>query len=285
MEAIVIPQRENFNRRKQLLIKGGSIKLQVVTDFDRTLTTNFVNGRKLSSLVAALSDHHYLTADYAAKAQALFDYYRPLESDISLSLEAKKSLMTEWWRRHFDLLIASGLNLTDIKNVVDEKLVNLRTGAAEFIKLLSKFNIPLLIFSANGLGVSALAYFFQKEGLAADNLHFIANDFVWSEDGRALSVKEPIIHSFNKDETELSVFGCWEKVRDRNNILLFGDSLGDVGMANGFPYRNLLKIGFLNDKIRESLPAYREVYDALILNDGDFSLPLELLKEIINYAD
>lgn len=285
MEAVVIPQRENFNQRKQLLIKGGLFKLQVIADFDRTLTANFANGRKISSLIAALSDHHYLTADYAAKAQALFDYYRPLESDISLSVEAKKGLMTEWWRRHFKLLIASGLNLTDIKSVIDNRFVNLRTGVVEFIKLLSKFKIPLIIFSANGLGVSALDYFFQKEGLPMDNLHFIANDFVWGEDGRALSVKEPIIHSFNKDETELSAFGCLEKVKDRTNILLLGDSLGDVGMANGFPYRNLLKIGFLNDKIRESLPVYREAYDALILNDGDFSLPLEILKEIINYAD
>lgn len=278
-------QRDNFERQKQRLIRGGAVKLKVLADFDRTLTTNFIKGRKAPSLIAALRDSHYLSSDYAAKAQSLYDYYQPFENDPSLSLESKSGLMLEWWRRHFDLLIASGLRQEDIASSIDHKLANLRPGVSEFLSLLAEHNIPLIIFSASGLGRSGLKYFFTRRGLWTDNISLIANDFIWGDKGKAIGVCEPIIHSFNKNQGVLSKMSVDEVNQQRENILLLGDSLGDAGMAEGLAAAAVLKIGFLNDKISESLPAYRELYDALILNDGDFSLPLEILNSILNYAD
>lgn len=281
MEELVFSDHDEFNHQKARLIKDGPSHLQVICDFDRTLTTNFIHGRKAPSLVAALRDGNYLDNDYSTKAQALYDYYHPLEIDPGLSLEAKKSLMTEWYRRHFELLINSGLSQEKIANAIDNQLANLREGVAEFLEILEKNNIPLLIFSAAGLGVSGLKYFFSRRGLLTDNISFLANEFIWDENNQAVGVKEPIIHVFNKDETMLSTFGLAKVVKDRANILLLGDSLGDAGMAHGYSFKSLLKIAFLNDKIRESLPAYRENYHALILNDGNFDLPLSILQEII----
>ena len=146
-------------------------------------------------------------------------------------------------------------------------------------------NIPVYIFSASGLGVSGLKYYLTRRGLWTDNIVLIANDFIWDKDGRAINFKEPIIHSFNKDESGLANVAADKKCVHRNNVLLLGDSLGDAGMDKGFGAQATLKIGFLNDKIQESLSYYREVYDALILNDGDFSLPFEIIEEIIDYKD
>ncbi len=242
-------------------------------------------GRKSLSLIGTLRESNFLASDYSVKAQKLYDYYFPFESDSGLCLAAKKSLMAEWWHKHFDLLISSGLRMADINSVIDQRLSTLREGVPEFISLLAKHKIPLVVFSASGFGVTGLKYFFSRNGLLSDNIHFIANDFVWADDGRAQSVKEPIIHSFNKDETMLADFNCYDAIKNRTNVLLFGDSLGDARMTDGFPCQTLLKIGFLNDRILESLPIYRDSYQALVLNDGDFDLPLSLLKEIISYAD
>lgn len=285
MDSVMIVQRENYERQKQRLLLGGFSKLQIITDFDRTLTTNFHNGRKTASLISALRESKILSADYTLKAQALYDYYRPLEDDPTLDLVAKKSLMTEWWQRHFDLLIASGLKRSDIFQVVEQNFSCLRDGVSDFLQILARAKVPVTIFSASGLGISGLKHFFKRQGLLSDNLSFVANDFVWDEEGRAKEFLEPIIHTFNKSAAMLSSFGILDKVKNRNNVLLLGDSLGDVNMTAGLNHRAELRIAFLNDRILESLPSYRDVYDALVLNDGNFDLPLGILREIEHYAD
>ena len=40
-------------------------------------------------------------------------------------------------------------------------------------------------------------------------------------------------------------------LEQHQNVILMGDSLGDISMAQGaHQYSNILKIGFLNDKVR-----------------------------------
>lgn len=83
------------------------------------------------------------------------------------------------------------------------------------------------------------------------------------------SFSEPLIHSFNKGHVAehhatvfnevkvvliLSCTNLWSAIcghiQDRTNILLLGDSTGDVNMIHGFPNaRNYIKIGFLNYKV------------------------------------
>ena len=285
MDELIFTQPDDFERQKQRLLRGGASELKVLADFDGTLTTKFIHGRKVPTLIGALREGNYLSDDYNEKAQALYDYYKPFESDLTLALDDKKDLMTEWWRKHFQLLIDSGLCEENIADVVDNRLANLRPGVVEFLSILAKNNIPLFIFSASGLGISGLKYFLMKRGLWSENIILVANDFIWGKNGKATGVKEPIIHSFNKDETMLAKIGLEEKLSQRSNVILLGDSLGDAHMDAGLTTAAVLKIAFVNDKIRESVPLYREVYDALILNDGDFTLPLEILKEVINYAN
>ena len=76
-------------------------------------------------------------------------------------------------------------------------------------------------------------------------------------------------------------FLVFDVVKDRKNVLLLGDNLGDVGMVEGFEYDNLIKIGFLVENVEENLESYKANYNVIILNDSSMNYINKLLKEII----
>lgn len=62
--------------------------------------------------------------------------------------------------------------------------------------------------------------------------------------------KGELIHICNKREGAMLNTGHFQELRARPNVLLLGDSLGDLDMADGVQdMQNILKIGFLNDKV------------------------------------
>ena len=63
-------------------------------------------------------------------------------------------------------------------------------------------------------------------------------------------VGEEIIHTFNKNENAIHSSDYFYNIRHRENLLLMGDSLGDLRMAEGADHVEcILKIGFLNFKV------------------------------------
>lgn len=278
---IIITNKEELERIKRKISQAGSNILHVITDFDRTLTKNFVDGKEVPSVISILRDGNYLTKNYSAKAHALFDKYHPIEINLNISFEEKKKAMHEWWASHYQLLMESGLNKKDIEAVVNSNKIKLREGVLEFIDLLHEHNIPLVIMSSSGLGIGSISMFFEKQGKLYKNIHIISNDFEWDGDGNMIKIKEPIIHSMNKDETSVKNFPKIFKVtKNRKNILLLGDTLEDVNMIAGFDYDNIIKIGFLNKKIEENLEAYKQNYDIVILRDSDIFYINKLLKKL-----
>lgn len=62
--------------------------------------------------------------------------------------------------------------------------------------------------------------------------------------------KGELIHVYNKHDGALKNTEYFKQLKDNCNIILLGDSLGDLNMADGVPnVENILKIGFLNDKV------------------------------------
>lgn len=63
--------------------------------------------------------------------------------------------------------------------------------------------------------------------------------------------KGELLHVFNKNENAIHKSEYFDTIAHRDSIILMGDSLGDLHMADGAgECTNLLKIGFLNDKVR-----------------------------------
>lgn len=279
-ENVLISNPEFLEQAKKEFRKGGAKNLHVLADFDRTLTTAFVNGKSIPSLISVLRDGNYLTADYAQKANALYEKYHVIEIDQKIPMMEKKNAMLDWWKTHFALLVERGLNKSDLEKVVAADKVKFRVGAEGFIRTLQKKNIPLVIMSSSGLGGDVIKIYLEKAGLFSDNIHIVSNAFEWDKKGNAVKMIEPVIHVLNKDETAIQNFPVFNRIKNRKNVLLLGDSLGDVGMVQGFDFENLIKVGFLNEKIEESIKIYEKNFNIVILNDSDMNFINDLLNEI-----
>ena len=281
MEDIIVINKTELKKKKEKILQAGHERLHILTDFDKTLTKAFVDGKKISSITAELRNGDYISKDYAEKAHALADKYHPIEIDPNVSLEVKKKAMQEWWSQHFRLLIASGLNKNHIEKIVDSGKVQFREGSLNLLDFLHKKNIPLVIISSAGLGGESIRMMLEKENKMYSNIYIVSNDYNWDSKGNAIGIKKPIIHVFNKDETIIKKFPFYDKIKNRKNVLLLGDSLGDLGMIKGFNYDNLIKIGFLNENAEENLKTFKDAYDVVLLNDGTMDFVNKLLEEIV----
>lgn len=281
MSNILIPNQQAFDQKLQNIIAWWPDKFHVIADFDRTLTKAFVDGKSRASLVTVMENEWYLWPDFSEKSKENFEKYHPIEIDNDISLEEKKAWMYDRRKDQFDLMIQSWLSREVIKKTIQSEEIIFRTWYQDFFDLLYQANIPLVIFSASGLWYEGIYYSLEKVDKLYDNIDIISNAFVWDEEGKAIAIKEPIIHSFNKDETVIKEFPIYEDIKQRKNIILLWDGLGDAKMADGFDYDNILKIWFLNRDKPEYREKFSEVYDMLILEDGPMDEVNKIVKKIL----
>jgi len=279
---VIITNKEKISEIKKRIAADGLGKLHIVSDFDKTLTSCFVNGTKIPSLISILRDEKYLTPDYSEKAQALYDKYHPIEIDPNIPADEKQLQMHNWWSEHYNLLIKSGLTKDDLARVADSEKISLRGGAIEFMDFLQKHEIPLVILSAAGLGFETIQMYLEKHKVLHQNVHIVSNTLKWDESGKAVGVQEPIIHTFNKNYSVVKDQPFFKTIKERKNIILLGDGEGDAAMVAGFEYDNIIKIGFLNEGVTVDLEKYKNNYDVLILNDGPMDY---VLKSFTNLFD
>lgn len=279
-DEVIISDSEKFEEIKNQFIKDGLGNLHILTDFDKTLTYEMTD---YPSVISILRDGNYLTPDYAPRAHGLYNTYHPIEIDPNIPKQEKIKAMQDWWKKHFELLVECKLNKKDIDAIVRSGKIKFREGIEEMLEFLRQNNVPIVIMSAAGLGHEAVVGMLQNANLLSDNVHVISNGFEWDEDGNIVAVKKPIIHSLNKSEIMAKDFPCFEKIKDRKNVLLMGDGLDDIGMVDGFNYKTLLKIGFINNQVEEKIENYKKAYDMLILNDGSLGPINQLLQEIYGH--
>mgnify|MGYP001560227738 FL=1 len=284
---VIIADEKGLEKKIKAIKTECSKKLHVLADFDRTLTRAYVDGEKTPSLISELRRRGYISPEYTAKAQALADNYHPIEIDPEIPSGKKKKSMHEWWTKHFDLLIKSGFNKKHLEAVINSGKVRFREGALQFLDLLHyniSGRIPIVIISSSGLGDDSIKLFLEKHHRNYTSIQIVSNKYEWDKDGNAVRVREPIIHCMNKDESVLNESIWYKSLRDdlksRRNVLLLGDNVGDIGMINGFNYKNLIKVGFLNENVEPNLQKYKENFDIVILNDGSMRYVNKLIRDL-----
>jgi 5'-nucleotidase len=280
-ENVIIPNPEKLQDLINIFKKQGQDKIHVLADFDRTLTQAFVNGEKISSIIAILRKDNILNEVYAQKTEELFDRFHPIEIDPKIPLAEKKKHMANWWDLHNRELLRHGLTKKHLDLIADSPKIKLRPGLIEFLTLLNDKNIPIVIISASGLGEYVIIKLLQKAKIHFPNITIISNSPVFDDQGYLTGFNEPIIHVLNKDETLLKDFPVYDQVKNKKNVILLGDNIEDIGMIEGFDYDNLIKIGFLNDRVEENLETYQQNFDVVLTNDTDLAYPNNLLNQIL----
>jgi HAD superfamily hydrolase (TIGR01544 family) len=263
--------------------KAGSSRLHIITDFEGTLTYETYHGYKRPSLISILRDGNYLSPDYSKKAHELYNFYSKFEHEIELPLSERKQKLQEWWEKHYDLLIQSGLKKDHVRVAVKSSKVKLRAGVPEILKLLQQHGVPVLIMSASGLGKETIMLCLQNENIELKNIEIISNEIIWDEKGNARSYRKPLIHSLNKDESAVQHPSLANALKSRRNAILMGNQLGDLDMSKGIKHDLLLKIGFYNKKEKgKDYDDFSRHFDALILSDGDAWKIHEILQQIVS---
>uniref|UniRef100_A0A667XZZ4 5'-nucleotidase n=1 Tax=Myripristis murdjan TaxID=586833 RepID=A0A667XZZ4_9TELE len=267
----------------QSMQKAGSNTIQVISDFDMTLTRFAYNGKRCPTCHNILDNSKLITEECKEKLKDLLNTYYPIEIDCARSIEEKLPLMVEWWTKAHELLVQQKIKKDLLAMVVRESDAMLRDGYQLFFDHLHKHSIPLLIFSA-GIG-DILEEVIRQAGVFHPNVKVFSNYMDFDETGVLKAFKGELIHIYNKREGALLNTGHFQELRTRPNVLLLGDSLGDLTMADGVQdMENILKIGFLNDKVEERKQSYLNSYDIVLMKDETMDVPNAILLYLTEFT-
>ncbi|KFR11672.1 7-methylguanosine phosphate-specific 5'-nucleotidase, partial [Opisthocomus hoazin] len=231
-----------------------------------------------------LDNSRVISEDGKRKLKDLLHHYYPIEIDPNRTLEEKRPLMVEWWTRAHELLSQQKIQKGDIAQIVRESDVMLRYGRGDGFKelfdQLHKYNVPLFIFSA-GVG-DILEEIIRQANVFYSNVNVVSNYMDFDDEGVLRRFKGPLIHTYNKNNSVLQGTEYFQQLSARTSIILLGDSMGDLTMADGVPtVENILKIGFLNDKVEEQRGKYLDAYDIVLESDETLDVVNGILRYIL----
>ncbi|KAM4026864.1 cytosolic 5'-nucleotidase 3A [Anomaloglossus baeobatrachus] len=210
----------------------------------------------------------------------LKEKYYAIEIDPELTIKEKYPYMIEWYTKSHTLLIEQRLQRDRLEEVIRDSDIMLKEGYETFFDKLNEHTIPVFIFSA-GLG-DVLEEAIRQSGVYYPNVKVISNFMDFDENGVIKGFKGELIHVYNKHDGALRRTEYFSHLKENSNIVLLGDSLGDLTMADGVPnVENILKIGYLNDKIDELLEKYMDLYDIVLVKDETLDVANSILQKIL----
>lgn len=241
----------------------------VVADFDKTITDG-----ASSSTWGILAHANELGDEYTQRRTALYNKYRPIEIDVNMSDDEKSVFMEEWWRAHINLFYEYGLKEDNIKKSLKNGGLKYRVGAKEFLRKMYECRVPVIIVSA-GIG-NVIEEFLKFENDMYSNISIVSN-FIEFKNGIIKGIKGETIHALNKNIVKLDEYSKM-KLENRTNILLLGDGLADLKMIPQEEIKNAITVGFLDEKIEESLECFNKNFDIVLSDGGTFEDVNNILK-------
>ena len=86
------------NKQKLENIKLTKNNFYVIADFDKTITEGFS-----VSTWGVMAHAKNIALDYTQRRAKLYNHYRPIEIDSTISDEKKSHEMLNWWNAHISL--------------------------------------------------------------------------------------------------------------------------------------------------------------------------------------
>lgn len=278
---IITGDRQRLDAKIDKLKRDSTQQLVVVSDFDMTLTSFLMpDGSRGMSTHGMLERSGYFGDTFTTRAKEIFNKYYPIEVDPNIDAATKWAAMSEWWETTHGLMVAEELTKSDITECVAQGHFQFREGVQEFLEKLSENKVPVMVFSA---GIADVLEEIFKQRLNMQDVNIVSNRMTFDNDGKLVGFKDKTIHIMNKGAVALKGTPNYEKVRGRKNVILLGDSPGDLRMADGLDEaETVLRIGFLNDKMVERREEYLKLFDVVLVNDGPMTAFQDLLAPIFH---
>jgi len=280
-QKVVTANRALVEEKLTKIIKDGPENLQFIVDFDYTMSRAHKNGAPVDCSWGVFENFDKVPASYHAKVQTLKNKYFPIELDLSIEIEKKIPIMIEWYREANRALADSKVKKDWFPEMVAASNCELRDDTDLMMNLLAENKIPVLVLSA-GLG-DLIREIMTHYKVLHENTILVSNflEFDSSETVVGLKNKDNMIHMFNKSESSLSDAQV-DEVKQRKNVVILGDSLGDLQMADGVENPSvLLTVGFLNKNKDENLPKYQDAFDVVLVDDQTMDFPNSFLKDML----
>lgn len=274
---IYIKDEEGFKLKLKKLIHEGKKSIQVVSDFDMTVTKYWKDGKRSPTSHGIIARSPLYSEEAIKRSLDIVNKYYPYEINTEISHEEKYKYMVEWWTKQQNHIISQNITPELLDKMITIVPVSFRDGFFELFELCKSNEIPILIPSAGIQNV--IEGIFRLNNLKYEKLYIKANEMIFSpETNKCVAFKKPIIHSLNKYQFDFKGTPYEKYIVDRKNILLFGDSTGDVNMSETIEHEQVLSFGFLNINFEKSIEKFKDIYDVVIANDSSFNFANDIIK-------
>ena len=288
----------------------GMEKFQIVSDFDRTLTPQWLKDpcSQTGKLVQCHSSHGviesspFVSSAYAAESKRLADHYIPLEHNHKLSAAERERICVEWYEKAHNIMLGEDLTSSSVMKIVEtcwsKMEIHLRARWSHLFSDAKNNSIPITLLSAGVADViecilklegilpeKPIVSFPDDAVLTEDPVMVVGNRMLFSDDSRHIGFTEPVIHSLNKRGALADALTRSTQRAERPNALLMGDLIGDVDFVQSIPHlNNYIAVGFLADSgnHEERLRDYLEHFDIVVTGGGaSMDVPIHLLKSLL----
>ena len=178
-----------INKEKLNYLKPNINNMYVAIDFDRTIT-----GQQSSDSWDATGK--LLGEEFAKKLNELYEKYRPIELDYTITFEEKNTAMEKWYKECMDLYYEYNLTEGKLEKSIKESNLIFRKGLEKFLKSMYEQNVPVIILSA-GIG-NVIVQFLEENNCLYDNIFVISNFIEFNKNGNMEHFNKPMIHTLNK---------------------------------------------------------------------------------------
>lgn len=194
-DSILIVNPAECREKLHAIISGSVANLQILADFDFTLSKYTHLGTKLTTTYELLKYVRYnqmvLTNDQWREAEELFQYYHSKEIDPNVPQHEKRQLMEEWRNRSNAQILETRFKKEVLNTDYSEKLM-LRDGVDKILSLCKEHSIPITVLSA---GIGNIIETTLRHVEDFEHLEVLANYIEFDDQNIARSFIEPQIDS------------------------------------------------------------------------------------------
>ena len=265
------PDPEALRTKLAKLQREGVQNIEILSDFDQTLSRYRHNGDRCPSSHRILQLSGLFSSEFEEEVNSLYEHYHAIEIDPDVDFETKFKEMDTWWNITHSMIVQRlSLHEFMLSEMMRTSNLALRHGVDTLLGRCKDLEVPFTVVSA-GIGnfvEAALHPLINYSGF-----HVYSNYLHFDSQGHVTGFSKPIIHSLSKNTILRSHV-------QRPNAVVLGDMPTDTLMVQGNGYREVLKIGFFNER-DASLEGYRECFDLLVLGDGNMDVVYHLLNYLL----